>query len=278
MSSIPRPSSRWVCSIAALFLTALLLAGCAAADPVYLPALTADPMASYSHPDLEEEYRLKQPKHNSWLGGHEVGADVSTSWIPKEGADIDGIIDDMVEKSEAAGWAFWTLEPEPVETGETYWRASKYLDEGLAGLVFRLDPDSWRGGPDLWMHLDFTEEDMATPVLTIERDAEYEALADLLDAVEASGIWCFDFSSELPTVDPGVEPSARCNEYLSLRVFDSREQAQAYLQESTDSETAEGQSFLAGPNWILQFPEEVGFGPYLQSQLGGKLFGAGDGR
>ena len=278
MSGIPTPSRRQVLSIPALALAGLLLTGCATADPVYLPALTVDPMATYSHPELDLEYRLKDPKHNSWLGGHEVGADVSSSWIPTDDARIDEIVEDILEKSQEAGWVFLTLDPEPVESGDTYWRAHKYLDEGLAGLVFRVDPSSWRGGVDLWMNIDFIEEDIATPLLAVERDAEYEDLVDLRDAVEASGIRCDFYSSESPNgVPTKAATSTRCNEYLTLHTFDSHVETQAYMQESIDLAAERGLSFLVGPNWILSLRQDVEFGPYLQGELGGELVGNGSG-
>ena len=278
MSGIPKPSYRRTHGIACLLLAGLFLGGCASPDPVYLPALTADPMASYSHSDLEVEYRVEEPKHTSWFMGSQVEAGVSISWTPNDGANVDVIIEDILNKSEAAGWAFETLQPEPVDTGETYWWAQKYLDEGLASLVVKWDPSSSRRGAELWMHLDYVEEDVATPVLTVERNADYESVADLRDAVAASGIRCTDFQSQSEDgVSREPAPAARCNESVWLNVFEVREDARAYVEKQFDSGTARGQSYLLGPNWVVSFAEDVDFGSYLRDELGGELVASGVG-
>lgn len=201
-----------------------------------------------------------------------------TYWLLKDGADVDAITGDLVDDAEQAGWAFRTLDPEPVDGGEPYWRAQKYLDEGLADLVFRWDPSSWRGGVELWLHLDFAEEDIATPLIAVVRDSRYETLADLRDAIEASGIRCTGYATETPsgTRSEG-EKTGRCNEYLWMHVFDTRQQAQAYQQHSVDSETTRGQAYVIGPNWIVSFSEDVEVGEYLQAELGGELVTSGDG-
>jgi hypothetical protein len=275
MSGIPKALNRRAL-IASFVLTGLLPVACASPDPVYLPALKADPMASYSHPDLELEARGDTPKHTAWLGS-EQGADVWSFWLLRDGADVDAITEDLVQDAEQAGWAFRTLDPEPVDSGETYWRAQKYLDEGLADLVFRWDPSSWRGGVELWLHLDFAEEDIATPSISVVRDSSYATLADLRDAIEGIGIRCTDYTSETPsgTRNEGKK-IGRCDGYVWMHVFDTQQQAQAYLQQSMDLETARGQDYLIGPNWIVRVTEDVELGEYLQGELGGELATAGD--
>lgn len=262
--------------IALCVLAGFVLVGCSS-DRVYLPALKADPMASYSHPDLDLEARLHSPKHKDWLGG-EQGSDIWTLWTVRDGADVDAVIADVLRDGEEVGWAFETLEPAPTDRGDTYWRAEKYLNEGLAGLTVHLDPSPHRGGVEVSMWLDFVEEDVATPVLIVERDASYEAPEDLRDAIEAIGVRCSRFTSEVrsdPTRGPGI--SGRCNESVTMRMFDTHEEAQGYQQHSIDSAESSGRVYLVGPNWILGLDKNVELAAYIQGELGGELVVTGGG-
>lgn len=207
--------------------------------------------------------------------GSEQGADVWSFWLLRDGADVEAITEDLVEEAEQAGWVFQTLDPESVEGGETYWRAQKYLDEGLAALVFRWDPSSWRGGVELWLHLDFAEEDIATPAISVMRDSSYETLADLRDAIEAIGIRCVDYTAEAARRTPGSQRIGKCNDRLWMHVFDTQEQARAHLQQSMNLETTRGQAYVIGPNWIVAFSDDVDLGEYLTGELGGEFATSG---
>ena len=234
-------------------------------------------MASYSHEDLDLEARLHTPKHRDWKGS-EQGADLWSLWLVEDGADVDAIIADLLQESERAGWAFDTLEPAPTDSEETFWRAQKYLNEGLAHLTVHLDPSSLRGGIDISMRLDFGEEDIATPILVVERDASYEGLAELRDAIEGSGIRCTLFTSETGSGSMnGSEVAKPCNEHVRMHVFDSHDETQAYLQRSTNSASTRSQTYLVGPNWIVRLFDNEDLAAYLQGELGGELADIGAG-
>lgn len=268
-----KPTNRRA-EVTCIVLTGLLTVACASPDPVYLPALEADPMASYSHPDLDLVSSHSSPKHTGWFGW-ESDADVSRAWLLEDGGDVDSITGHIVQAAERAGWAIQTLDPEPVEGGEPFWRAHKYLNEGLATLVFRWDPSSWRGGTELWLHLDFTDEDLATPALAVVRDATYRSLADLRDAIEAAGLWCPEYTSWNPSATRyDAKTKARCNESVWMYVFDTEQQTQTQLQRSLES--GGDQVYLVGPNWIVSCPDNGDLGEYLQGLLGGDLTGGHD--
>lgn len=69
--------------------SAVLVSGCGEPDHIYLPALQADPMADYTHPDLEREWHLATKKHTDWIAAE---GDIATFYLTGEDADADEVI------------------------------------------------------------------------------------------------------------------------------------------------------------------------------------------
>lgn len=270
------PFFRRALLVTVLTVSAVLVSGCGEPDHIYLPALQADPMAGYSHPDLEREWHNATKKHTDWKGT-ERSADISTYYLVDEEADSDAVVSDILNEAERAGWAIRSLEPSfsslpsAPDREEKWWGGSKYLREGLASLTIKSEP-SYRveGRTEIWVHLDFrNEEDMPTPLVTPQRDARYAHPSELRDALEAAGVRC-----RLYTNETSAEIRS-CNEYVWIGVFGDEEEATAVAQDRMDSgaggTTAE---YVVGQNWMVELSGDPRIGHYVVEQLGGELLGA----
>lgn len=267
------PALQRVLLVVALTVIAVLVSGCGEPDHIYLPALQADPMADYTHPDLEREWHLATKKHINWKGV-ESSADIATFYLTGEDADVDAVIADLLHHAELAGWAMTSLEgsipSHPSMADERWWRANKYLKEGLASLSIHAEP-SYRveGRTSIWVRLGFDEEDIPTPLVTVQRDARYAHPSELRDALEAAGVRC-----RLYTNQTNTEIRA-CNEYVAIGVFGDEGEAVAVARDRMDSSAgASSVQYVVGENWVVELSGVPGLGRYLVEQLGGELLGA----
>jgi len=147
-------SRRWTGHI----LIVLLAVGAAACsdDDTYLPALLADPMAEYSHPDLEVDFRTEIPRGEGRVGGFASLASVTTGFVLH--GDADSVIADLLATAESAGWTVLSQEPAVGSDGTKGWSAEKELPEGVAGLGVNLSPPDSDEDWDLSIRLSFLEE------------------------------------------------------------------------------------------------------------------------
>lgn len=82
----------------AILLLPLLAVGACSSDDTYLPALLADPMAEYSHPDLEVDFRTEIPQGEGRVGGFASLASVTTGFVLQ--GDADSVIADVLTNRE----------------------------------------------------------------------------------------------------------------------------------------------------------------------------------
>jgi hypothetical protein len=125
-------------------------------DDTYLPALLADPMAGYSHPSLEVDFRAETPKAPNPIWGGESEAKVTTGFVLD--GDAGPVINDIISTAEAAGWVFASAELEVGPQGYRGWSASKELVEGLAAFSVTLGPPNAGEDWDLAIRISFIEE------------------------------------------------------------------------------------------------------------------------
>lgn len=57
-------------------------------------------MASYSHPDLDQQVQIATKKHTSWKGV-EHSADIITGFLVDENADAEAVVADILRAAEA---------------------------------------------------------------------------------------------------------------------------------------------------------------------------------
>ena len=108
----------------------VLVAACST-DSTYLPALLADPMAEFSHPQLAVETRAEREQGRSLIGMAEVDAQVFTGYLAT--GEIDPVVEDAIASAESSGWVFISPDPFIGDSGRT-WSAEKEMPEGLATL------------------------------------------------------------------------------------------------------------------------------------------------
>lgn len=145
---------RWAIRVL-IVLMAAGVAGCSD-DDTYLPVLLADPMAEYSHPDLEVDFRAEIPQGEGRVGGFASLASVTTGFVLN--GDADSVIGDVLATAENAGWIFLSQVPVVGSDGTKGWSAEKDLSEGLAGLDVNLSPPDSDEDWDLSISLSFREE------------------------------------------------------------------------------------------------------------------------
>lgn len=257
-----------------LTVIAFLVAGCGEPDPIYLPALQADPMATYSHPDLDQEVQFATKKHTDWKGV-ERSADMYTLFVVDEDVDADTVVADILQAAEEAGWAVKSLEPDistvPALAEDRRWRASKFIDEGLARLSVLLQPSYRTDGMEISFFLGYSEEDMATPLLGVDRGARYGHPSDLRDALEAIGVTCNLYTNQ------SSGRMSTCNEYVTLGVFGDREDTDAYVGQQRASAESPAE-YVVGDNWVVEIDGDTGLGSYVSDQLGGERLATEDQR
>ena len=153
----PRTTSRWrVAHILGILLLMVGAVACSPDDDTYLPALLADPMAEYSHPDLEVEFRTEIPQGEGRVSGFASLASVTTGFILQ--GDADSVIANVLATAEDAGWTVLSQEPAVGSDGTKGWSAEKELPEGLAGLGVNVSPPDSEEDWDLSIRLSFLEE------------------------------------------------------------------------------------------------------------------------
>ena len=138
--------------VVVMLVWAVGLAACSN-DDTYLPALLADPMAGYFHPDLEVDFRGEIPKSFTPMGT-ENEPSITTGFVVRG----DFRIEDTIASTEAAGWTFESADPTVSSDGIQGWSATKDLPEGLAALSITLLQDDAEEDWDLAIRLTFREE------------------------------------------------------------------------------------------------------------------------
>jgi hypothetical protein len=138
--SSPRPSSHARIALRGCLRTAILLllllgVGACSSDDTYLPALLADPMADYSHPDLEVESRAEIEQGRTLIQLSESPAAVVTQFVLV--GEADPVIEDAVAIADSNGWTFIAGSPFTGSSAGT-WSAEKEMSEGLATLTITL--------------------------------------------------------------------------------------------------------------------------------------------
>lgn len=152
---------RFARRIGLVALMALVITACSS-DATYLPALLADPMASYTNPGLEVGFRDEIPQGHTFFGLSEVDAAVITGF--ELVGDADAVREDVIAAAESAGWSFVPGSPftgapgHDTTPGHETWLAEKELSERLATLTITLTPPD-TGSWDFSIALRFEERD-----------------------------------------------------------------------------------------------------------------------
>jgi hypothetical protein len=139
---------RWLLALAVV----VTVPACAS-DSMYLPALRADPIAHYSHPELDVTLRAETPEAVNLLG-QPTSARITTVFAVDDTSDVDVVERDLQAQAEQAGWTFEAAKP--AESPEEARRliAVKTLPEGIAELRIAIGSPE---GPEVSIRLEFRQ-------------------------------------------------------------------------------------------------------------------------
>jgi hypothetical protein len=131
-----------------------LVAGCSS-DDTYLPALLADPMASYQAEGLELSDSWEYAQRGSLLGSGPRQAEVGRTFSIGDQSQAEQLLEDAVEFAESEGWAIrGSLTGRP-----DFYRGTKDLPPGSARMSISLgavDPIREPDGPkQLVLHMEY---------------------------------------------------------------------------------------------------------------------------
>ncbi|MCI0677950.1 MAG: hypothetical protein L0Z63_02765 [Actinobacteria bacterium] len=149
---IPIPTRRT--GILWLFIVLLALTACTT-DDTYLPALLADPMASYGAEGIVQTDSWDYAQRRSFLGSAPVQAEVGRTYRIEDQSQAGGHLDAAVAFAEAAGWKM----SQPLPDQPEFYRGTKDLIPGSARLSLGLVAADPLGNPDgpkqLTIHIEF---------------------------------------------------------------------------------------------------------------------------
>lgn len=102
--SKPQQRGAGLCATGALVCLLLVLAGCAS-DDTYLPALEADPMASYGADGLELSHSWEYAYRTRLGGGVPHQPEVARTYRIEDQSRARQLLEDAVAFAESEGWA-----------------------------------------------------------------------------------------------------------------------------------------------------------------------------
>jgi len=142
--------------LAAFALIGVLVAGCSS-DDTFLPALLADPMASYEADDVRLVRSQERPRGTDLVTRKPITAQVWRRYELKQHAESDQVFADAMAAAEAAGWELRDSGPSESAFGGWGTTASKGFDWGPARLTIGVGPTPGESESDILLRITLDE-------------------------------------------------------------------------------------------------------------------------
>jgi hypothetical protein len=143
--TVTKPPQRRLQAAGILVCLLPVLAGCSG-DDTYLPALEADPMASYEADGLELSDSWEYAQRPRLSGGVPHQAEVGRRYQIEDQSQAEQLVEDAVEFAESEGWEM----KQPLEDKPDFFSGTKELGPGtgeLSVFLVAVDPIHDPDGP-----------------------------------------------------------------------------------------------------------------------------------